>query len=96
MYVEVEREDFKRQARHLRLDVHFVNHRAMNEGIQVQIKQVWRRTDDGLLVRVSGLILLEPVRVMWQALPNHDNPTASGILTETEFKERFEWRLQHL
>jgi len=66
----------------------------MNEDIQVSLKQVWRRTDDGLLVRVSGLIFLEPKRVMWQALPNHDNPSASGILTETEFKKRFEYTLK--
>jgi len=63
------------------------------ENIQVNIKQVWKRKDNGLLVRVNGLIFLEPKRVMWQALPNQNNQSASGILTETEFKERFEWRL---
>jgi hypothetical protein len=48
----------------------------VNEDIQVNIKQVWKRKDNGLLGRVSGLIFLEPKRVMWRALPNHGKPDA--------------------
>jgi hypothetical protein len=62
----------------------------MNEGIQVRIKQVWKRKEDGLLVRVNGLIFLEPKRVMWQALPNQKNPSAYGTVSENEFKRQYE------
>ena len=62
----------------------------MNEGTRVEIKQVWKRKDDGLLVKVSGLIFLEPKRVMWQALPDQNNPSAYGIVAETEFKREYE------
>ena len=34
------------------------------EGIQVNIKQVLKRKDNDLLVKVSGLIFQEPKRVM--------------------------------
>ena len=64
----------------------------MNEHIQVHIKQVWKRKEDGVLVRVSGLIFVEPKRVMWQALPNQDYPSAHGITTETEFKEQYQYK----
>ena len=63
---------------------------TMNEDIQVGLKQVWKRKDDGLLVRVNGLIFLEPKRVMWQALPNQDYPSVQEIITETEFKKQYE------
>jgi hypothetical protein len=62
------------------------------EDIQVNIKQVWKRKDDGLLVRVSGLIFQEPKLVMWRALPDQDNPSAYGTVTETEFKEQYEYQ----
>jgi hypothetical protein len=62
------------------------------EDVQVNIKQVWKRKDDGLLVKVSGLIFQEPNRVMWRALPDQDNPSAYGTVTETEFKEQFEYQ----
>ena len=62
------------------------------EDIEVNIKQVWKRIDDGLLVQVSGLIFQEPNRVMWRALPAQDNPSAYGTVTETEFKEQFEYQ----
>ena len=61
------------------------------EDIEVNIKQVWKRIDDGLLVQVSGLIFQEPNRVMWRALPAQDNPSAYGTVTETELKEQFEY-----
>ena len=64
----------------------------MNEGIQLQLKQVWKRKDNGLLVRVSGLIFLEPKRVMWRALPNQEKPADEGIMSETEFKEQYEYQ----
>jgi hypothetical protein len=64
----------------------------MNENIRVQIKQLWKRKDDGLWVRVNGLIFLEPNRVMWQALPNQGNPSTHGIVTETEFRKEYEYR----
>jgi hypothetical protein len=66
----------------------------MNEGIWVEIKQVWKRKQDGVLVRVNGLIFSEPKRVMWQALPNQVNPSGYGTITETEFKEQHEYRPQ--
>lgn len=66
--------------------------RPMNEDIQVHLKQVWKRKDNGLLVRVSGLIFSGPKRVMWQALPSQDNPSAYGTITETEFKEQYEYQ----
>jgi len=66
----------------------------MNEGIPVQIKQVWKRKEDGLLVRVTGLIFLEPNRVMWRELPNQGNRSADGVTTETEFKEQYEYQPQ--
>jgi len=62
------------------------------EDNQVNIKQVWKRKDDGLLVKVSGLIFQEPKRVMWRGLPDQDNPSAYGTVTETEFKERYEYQ----
>jgi hypothetical protein len=64
------------------------------EHIQVNIKQVWKRKDNGLLVRVSGLIFQEPKRVMWRGLPDQDNPSAYGTVTETEFKEQYEYQPQ--
>jgi len=66
----------------------------MNEGIRVQIKQVWKRKDDGRLVRVTGLIFLEPKRVLWRALPNHDKRSADEVATEIEFKEQYEYQPQ--
>ena len=63
----------------------------MNEDIQVNINQVWKRKDNGLLGRVSGLIFLEPKRVMWRALPNQGKPDAYEIITETEFKKQYEY-----
>jgi hypothetical protein len=75
-------------------DQDFVSPRTMNEGNQVELKQVWKRKDDGLLVRVSGLIFLEPKRVMWQALPNQVNASAYGTVTETEFKKQYEFQPQ--
>jgi hypothetical protein len=65
----------------------------MTEDIKVELKQVWKRKDDGLLVSVSGLIFLKPKRVMWQALPNQDNPSAYGTIPETEFKEQYQIEL---
>ena len=62
----------------------------MKKGIQVKLNQVWKRKDDGLLVRVSGLIFARPKRVMWQALPNQDNPSAYGTSTETQFKQLYQ------
>ena len=64
------------------------------EDIQVNIKQVWKRKDNGLLVRVSGLIFQEPNRVMWRALPDQDNPSAYRTVTETKFKEQYEYQSQ--
>lgn len=74
-------------------DEDFVNPPTMNEGIQVEMKQVWKRKHDGLLVRVSGLIFVEPKRVMWQALSNQ--PSASGITNVTEFEEQYEYQPGH-
>jgi hypothetical protein len=54
------------------------------------MKQVWKRKKDGVLVRVIGLILIEPNRVLWRALPNQDNESVDGVTTETEFKEQYE------
>jgi hypothetical protein len=65
---------------------------SMSEGIEVHLKQVWKRKNDGLLVRVTGLILLEPKRVMWRALPNQDSPSSNEITTETEFREQYEYQ----
>jgi hypothetical protein len=62
------------------------------EDIQVNIKQVWKRKNNGLLVKVSGLIFQEPKRVMWRGLPDQDNPSAYGTVTETEFKEQYEYQ----
>ena len=64
------------------------------EGIQVNIKQVLKRKDNDLLVKVSGLIFQEPKRVMWRGLPDQDNPSAYGTVTETEFKEQYEYQPQ--
>ena len=64
------------------------------EDIQVNIKQVWKRKNNGLLVKVSGLIFQEPKRVMWRGLPDQDNPSAYGTATETEFKEQYEYQPQ--
>src|SRR5215471_17021279 len=64
------------------------------DDIQVHIKQVWKRKDNGLLVKVSGLMFQEPKRVMWQGLPDQDNPPAYGTVTETEFKEQYEYQPQ--
>jgi hypothetical protein len=75
-------------------DEDFGDHRTMNEGTRVQIKQVWKRKADSLLVRVNGLLLLEPKRVMWQALPNQGNRVADGVTTETEFKAQYEYQPQ--
>jgi hypothetical protein len=73
-------------------DVDFVNPRTVNEGIQIEMKQVWKRKYDGLLVRVSGLIFVEPKRVIWEALPNQNNPSASGITNEPEYKQQYEYQ----
>jgi hypothetical protein len=54
------------------------------------MEQVWERKDDGLLVRISGLIFLEPKRVLWESLPNQDSPSAYGTVTETEFKRQYQ------
>ena len=62
------------------------------EDHQVNVKQVWKRKDNGLLVKVSGLIFQEPKRVMWRGLPDQDNPSAYGTVTETEFKEQYEYQ----
>jgi hypothetical protein len=64
----------------------------MNEGIQVQMKQVWKRKEDGVLVRVTGLIFLEPKRVVWRALPTRDREPADMVTTEAEFKEKHEYQ----
>jgi len=64
--------------------------RQQNEDIQVNIKQVWKRKDNGLLGRVSWLIFLDPKRVMWRALPDQGKPDAYEIITETEFKKQYE------
>ena len=64
------------------------------EGIQVNIKQVLKRKDNDLLVKVSGLIFQEPKRVMWRGLPDQDNASAYGTVTETEFKEQYEYQPQ--
>jgi hypothetical protein len=66
----------------------------MSAETQVHLKQVWKRKKDGLLVRVSGLIFLEPRRVMWQALPNQGHPAAHEIIMETEFQEQYEYQPQ--
>ena len=52
---------------------------------------MWKRKDNGLLGRVSGLIFQEPKRVMWRALPNQGKPDAYEIITETEFKKQYEY-----
>src|SRR5215831_487029 len=62
------------------------------EDNQINIKQVWKRKDNGLLVKVTGLIFQEPKRVMWQGLPEQDKPSAYGTVTETEFKEQYEYQ----
>ena len=61
------------------------------EDIQVNIKQVWKRKDNDLFVKVTGLIFQEPKRVMWRALPNQGKPDAYEIITETEFKKQYEY-----
>ena len=40
------------------------------EDNQVNIKQVWKRKDNDLFVKVTGLIFQEPKRVMWRGLPD--------------------------
>ena len=62
------------------------------EDIQVNLRQVWKRKDNGLLVKVSGLIFQEPKRVMWRGLPARDKPSAYGTVTETQFKEQYEYQ----
>ena len=66
----------------------------MNKGFRVQVKQVWKRKEDGLLVRVTGLIFLEPKRVIWQAWANQGNQPAGRVTLETEFKEQYEYQPQ--
>ena len=66
----------------------------MKEEIEVEMKQLWKRKRDGLLVRVTGLIFLEPKRVMWQALK--DEAGAHEITTEREFKKQYEYQPQKL
>ena len=68
----------------------------MDTGIRVQLNQVWERREDGLLVRINGLIFSEPKRVMWQALPNQDNPSAYGTVNESEFKRCYKPRSNEL
>lgn len=75
-------------------DEGFMDHRTMNEDIQVQLKQVWKRKEDGLLVTVTGLRFLEPKRVIWQAWPNQGNRSADRVTMETEFKEQHEYQPQ--
>src|SRR5262245_10723280 len=64
------------------------------EDIQVNTKEVWKRKDNGRLVKVIGLIFQEPKRVIWRGLPDQDNPSAYGTVTETEFKEQYEYQPQ--
>src|SRR5215831_3566139 len=64
------------------------------EDIQVNTKEVWKRKDNGRLVKVTGLIFQEPKRVIWRGLPDQDNPSAYGTVTETEFKEQHEYQPQ--
>ena len=64
------------------------------EDHQVNIKQVWKRKDNSLLVKVSGLIFQEPKRVVWRGLLDQDKPSAYGTVTETEFKEQYEYQPQ--
>jgi hypothetical protein len=71
-------------------DEDFVNYRTVNEGTQVRLKEVWKRKKDGLLVRVTALIFAKPKRVVWQALPNQDNPSTYGTVSEFEFKRQYE------
>ena len=61
------------------------------EDIQVNTKEVWKRKDNGRLVKVTGLIFQEPKRVIWRGLPDQDNPSAYGTVTATEFKEQYEY-----
>jgi hypothetical protein len=62
------------------------------EDNQVNIKQVWKRKDNDLFVKVTGLIFQEPKRVMWRGLPDQDNASPYGTVTETEFKEQYEYQ----
>jgi len=64
------------------------------EDIQVNTKEVWKRKDNGRLVKVTGLIFQEPKRVIWRGLPDQDNPSAYGTVTETEFREEYEYQPQ--
>jgi hypothetical protein len=66
--------------------------RTMREGIQVHLKQVWKRKKDGLLVRVTGLIFLEPKRVLWRPLQNLGSSSPHEVTTETEFKQEYEYQ----
>lgn len=59
--------------------------------IKINQNQVWKRKDNGMLVRVTGLIFSEPRRVSWQALPDQDIPAAYGTVTESEFKRQYEY-----
>ena len=59
--------------------------------MKAALNQVWKRKGNGLLVRISGLIFLEPKRVIWRALPNQSKPDANDLTTETEFKKQYEY-----
>src|SRR5215510_3206565 len=62
------------------------------EDMQVNTKEVWKRKDNGRLVKVTGLIFQEPKRVIWRGLPDQDNPSAYGTVTETAFREQYEYQ----
>ena len=50
--------------------------------IKVELAQVWRKKDNGLLVRVCALSFVEPKFVMWRAIGNYNTV---GSHSETEF-----------
>jgi len=49
---------------------------------KVELAQVWRKKDNGLLVRVCALSFVEPKFVTWRAIGNHNTV---GSHSETEF-----------
>src|SRR5215471_5415814 len=49
---------------------------------KVELAQVWRKKDNGLLVRVCALSFVEPKFVMWRAIGNYNTV---GSHSETEF-----------
>ena len=66
-------------------------HEQYGSSMKARLNQVWKRKHNGLLVRVSGLIFLEPKRVIWRALPNQSKPDACHTITEIEFKNQYEY-----